>query len=59
MSTEKEALCRLYTALNCPSKAGSVWVKYERPVIDSALVVLKQLIEAKGIKFVPLDSPAE
>lgn len=56
MATEKEALLRLYEALNSPSQAGRVWVKYRREVVDSALDVIKQLMTIHGFEFRPKKS---
>jgi hypothetical protein len=53
MATQKEATLRLYDALNSPTQAGRVWVKYEREVILAALDVLKQIMRAQGYEFRP------
>lgn len=46
--TKKEALKRVYYAMNGPVNAGKKWVKYERPVVDSMLKVLRELIEKES-----------
>ena len=51
MATQTEATLRLYEALNCPAKAGKVWVQYERKTIDAALDVLKQMMVAQDYEF--------
>lgn len=53
MATEREATLRLYEALNSPTQAGRVWVKYEREVIIAALDVLKQIMRGQGYEFRP------
>ncbi|AOZ48793.1 hypothetical protein [Chromobacterium vaccinii] len=43
---EKEALRRLYAALNSPWKAGPKWATYQRQTVEAALDVIKQLHDA-------------
>lgn len=48
---KREALLRIYQAVNQPMKLGHKWVTYSRDNVDAQLFVLKQLMEMEGYEF--------
>lgn len=51
LGSKQDALLAVYQALNGPAKAGRVWVTYRRECVNSAIYVLKQLMEKEGFEF--------
>lgn len=49
--SKREALLRIYQAVNQPMKLGRKWVTYSRDNVDAQLFVLKQLMEMEGYEF--------